>query len=128
LVSLFQCSFGKDKRGLTVLKNMAIAQKLGSVMVAGLMVLTAGVAAAAPASAATTCHNWLEKREVAGQNQVRAGAICTDMGSNDRVRLVLVRESLPNRYSPWLIENTAYSTGWVTCPSVCDAFLEARIG
>lgn len=108
-----------------MLKNRAIAQKFGSVMFAGLMVLTAGVATAAPASAATDCNTWSAKREVAGQTQFRADALCTDIDSNARVRLVLVREPFPDSYT-WLIEDTAYSTGWVTCPSVCDAFLQVR--
>ncbi|GHH76461.1 hypothetical protein GCM10017772_35180 [Promicromonospora soli] len=111
-----------------MLKNRTIAEKLGSVMFAGLMVLTAGVAVgAAPASAATSCNAWLAEKEVAGLNQFRAAAVCTDIDSNVRVRVVLDRESASDYYSPWItIENKAYYTDWATCPAGCDASLQVR--
>lgn len=63
---------------------------------------------------------------VAGQTQFRAEVLCTDIDSNARVRLVVVRGPFPNHYSPWLVEGTTYSTGWLTCPSGCGAFLQVR--
>jgi hypothetical protein len=109
-----------------VLKNRAIAQKFGSVMFAGLMVLTAGVATAAPASAATDCHSWLNEREVDGPNQFRAGASCTDIDGNSEMRVVLVRELLPDVYGPWVIEGKTSSTDLVVCPAGCDVSLQFR--
>lgn len=121
-VSHLQCSFGKDKRGLTVLKNKAIAQKLGSVMVAGLMVLTAGVAmAAAPASAATTCNSWRNQEVIDfAPDKFRAGAACTEIAADRKVRAHLNMNNATDKYSSWFTtESKSYYTEWTTCISGC---------
>jgi hypothetical protein len=112
-----------------VLKNKAIAQKLGSVMFAGLMVLTAGVAMAAAPASATSCNSWLNEKEVTGLNQFQAGAQCSDIDGDRKVRAQLVRDGGPDYFSSYFTtENKAYRTSYYTCYAGCtDAWQERAI-
>jgi hypothetical protein len=105
-----------------VIKKKAIAQKLGSVMFAGLMVLTAGVAVAAgPASAATDCNSWRNQEVINNApDKFRAGAACTEIASDRKVRAQLNMNNAPDKYSSYFTtENKSYYTSWTTCLSGC---------
>ena len=106
-----------------MLKNTEIARKLGSVMIAGLMVLTAGVAmAAAPASADTRCGDWLQEDERVGLNDFRAGANCAEIDSDEKVRAHLVKVDAVDDYSSWFTtEYKSYYTAWQSCWAGCSA-------
>ena len=106
-----------------MLKDRTFAQKLGSVVFAGLMVLTAGVAvAAAPASAETRCGDWLERDERVGLDDFRAGAQCAEIDSNEKVRAHLVKVDAVDSYSSWFTtEYKSYYTNWQHCWAGCSA-------
>jgi hypothetical protein len=118
---------GKDERGLTVLKNRTVTQKLGSVMFAGLMVLTAGVTMAAAPASASNCTTTLAEREIAGPNEFQAGASCANIDDGYKARVGLDREVGPDYFTPWFTtENTAHFTGWHTCLAGCTDVLQFR--
>ncbi|GHH76455.1 hypothetical protein [Promicromonospora soli] len=105
-----------------MLKNRAIAQKLGSVMVAGLLVLSAGVAVAAAPASATSCNSWRgQKVNDHGLDSFRAGAACTEINSNHKVRAQLVRDAAKDKFSDYFTtENKSYYSVWVTCYAGCS--------
>lgn len=106
-----------------MLKNKAMAQKLGSAMFAGLMVLTAGVAmASVPASATTSCSSDLHKRvNDFFPDEFRASATCSNIDSDEKARAKLDRNNGPDWHSDWFTtENKRYYTGWATCYAGCD--------
>jgi hypothetical protein len=110
-------------KGLPVLKNRAIAQKLGSVMFASLMVLTAGVAVGAAPASATSCDSTLHRDGI----KFRASATCGDIDGDHTVRAWLIRVNEPDYFSSWFrVENTRHYTNWVTCPSGCDDGIQIR--
>lgn len=106
-----------------MLKNRTIAQKLGSVMFAALMVLTAGVAVASTsASADTRCGDWLQRDEKLGLDDFRAGANCAEIDSDERVRAHLVKVDAVDDYSSWFTtEYKSYYTAWQSCWAGCSA-------
>ncbi len=121
-VSHFQCSFGKDERGLTVIKNRTVAQKVGSVMFAGLMAVSAGVSVAAAPAFATTCSSDKERDEVPlDLDKFRATASCSTINASHKVRAKLIRDGGPDYESSWFTtENKTYRTSWVTCYAGCS--------
>ncbi|GHH76458.1 hypothetical protein [Promicromonospora soli] len=105
-----------------MLKNRTIAQKLGSVMFAGLMVLTAGVTMAAAPASATSCSSHLDREDRPNAlDGFRAGASCSDINGNHKVRAQLIRDGGTDNESSWFTtENKTYHTVWTTCYLGCD--------
>jgi hypothetical protein len=110
-------------KGLSVLKNKAIAQKLGSAMFAGLMVLTAGVAMAAGPASATDCTAWKGTDVVNNAPDLyRASASCTEISADRKVEAQLNRSGQTDRFSDYFTtENKTYRTGWNNCLFGCSA-------
>jgi hypothetical protein len=108
-----------------VSKNSTITRKLGAVVVASLMVLTAGVATAAPA-AATTCSSSLHHKDIRFDlDQFRASATCSHISANRKVRAKLERSGGPDYHSQWFTAlNTRYYTNWYTCYAGCTSGYE----
>ncbi|MEU4387708.1 hypothetical protein [Promicromonospora sp. NPDC023805] len=106
-----------------MLKNKAIAQKLGSAMFAGLMVLTAGAAMAAAPASATTCTAWKGTTVINNApDEYRASASCTEISADRKVEAQLNRNNQTDRFSDYFTtENKTYRTGWVECFWGCSA-------
>lgn len=105
-----------------MLRNMAIAQKLGSVMITGLMVFSAGAAVAAAPASASSCSSHLDVADAPfAPDPHRAGASCSDLSSNHKARAKLDRNNTVDVYSVWFsTENTTRYTVWRTCLTGCD--------
>jgi hypothetical protein len=113
-----------------VLKNRTIAQKLGSVMFAGLMVLTAGVAVAAAPASATSCNSWLNHKVISlAPDQYQVGVQCSDIDGDRKVRGHLNRTSDTDKYTSYFTtEDKAYRTDYYVCLAGCtDEWEEARV-
>lgn len=109
--------------GLSVLKNRTIAQKLGSVMFAGLMVLTAGVAVAATSASATDCNAWKGSKVIDNApDHYRASAACTEISADRKVEAQLNRKGQGDIFSDYFTtENKTYRTSWNNCLFGCSA-------
>lgn len=109
-----------------MLKDRTIGQKLGSVMFAGLMVLTAGAAVAAAPASATACSTTLHRENAPlAPDPFRASASCSDIDYDDKVRAKLDRNNYPDVHSVWFsTEDTTRYTDWRTCLAGCDADYE----
>lgn len=104
------------------MKSKTSAKKFASIMISGLMVLTAGVAvASAPASAATACNSRLAENEQPGPNTFASRVACSTIDSDEKVRAKLEITGAPDIYSSWFTrEDTVYGTLYVPCPLGCD--------
>lgn len=91
---------------------------------AGLALVASAILAVGPAEAATSCESTLQEREQTGLNAFRAGAICTRIDSNRRVRAWLIRDGGPDYYSQYFNRTNVYHfTNWYTCYAGCrDAY------
>lgn len=99
---------------------MSIRSKL-TIAAFGVALLTSSaVALGESAAAASTCSSILQEQDQPGLNAFRAGARCSRIDANRKVRAWLVRDGGPDYYSQYFTRtNTYYYSGWYTCYLGC---------